>query len=93
MRQINVYDTRNLSGAISMVEVDHSNGTLIPLFDADTNALYLAGKGDSQVRFFECSNKDPWVIPGECLSTAVQSHQLIDESVNEYSSLVNFIRQ
>ena len=38
--------------------------TLIPLFDQDTNALFLAGKGDNNVRFFECTNKDPFLIEG-----------------------------
>ncbi len=35
----------------------------MPFFDADTNLLYLAGKGDGNVRFYEISNEAPHVYP------------------------------
>ena len=34
----------------------------MPIFDADTNVLYLCGKGDGNVRYYEFVNHDPWMF-------------------------------
>lgn len=36
-----------------MVELDTSNGVMFPLYDPDTNLVFLCGKGDSVIRYFE----------------------------------------
>lgn len=36
-----------------MVELDTSNGVMFPLYDPDTNLIFLCGKGDSVIRYFE----------------------------------------
>lgn len=41
--------------------IDSSAGQLMPFFDADTNVLFLAGKGDGNVRYFELTDKDPYL--------------------------------
>jgi len=33
---------------------------LMPFFDEDTNLLFLAGKGDGNIRFYEIVNDEPW---------------------------------
>jgi coronin-1B/1C/6 len=33
--------------------MDSSSGTIYPTFDADTNVLYLAGRGDGNIRYLE----------------------------------------
>ncbi|XP_067943788.1 coronin-7-like isoform X2 [Watersipora subatra] len=71
-REVMVYDLRNLSDSLSTVQIDNSNGTLIPLFDNDTNMLYLAGKGDNNVRFMECSGKMPYVALAACDPLPIQ---------------------
>lgn len=38
-----------------MVELDTSNGVMFPLYDPDTNLVFLCGKGDSVIRYFEVS--------------------------------------
>jgi coronin-7 len=37
---------------------------LIPLYDPDTNMMFLAGKGDITVQFLEVTDRDPYLIEG-----------------------------
>lgn len=52
-RQYAVWDPRNLSEAIVRDNVDTAAGLLMPFFDGDTGVLYLAGKGDGNIRYYE----------------------------------------
>lgn len=45
LRQVTVRDIRNFSVPEKSMELDCSTGILIPLFDPDTNMLFLVGKG------------------------------------------------
>lgn len=54
-RQYALWDTRDLSKPIKMSTLDSSTGVIAPLFDADTNLIYLGGNGDSTVRVMEFS--------------------------------------
>ena len=63
-REVKVYDTRNMSCCANTVEIDNATGTLMPLLDADTDMLYLVGKGDNNVRFMQSTDKDPYVVEG-----------------------------
>lgn len=36
----------------------------MPLYDADTNMLFLSGKGDSTISYMEVTDKDPYLIEG-----------------------------
>ena len=42
--------------------VDTAAGAMIPLWDADTNVLYLCGKGDGIVRLYEYEDKSPFIF-------------------------------
>ena len=44
-----------------MVELDTSNGVMFPIYDPDTNLVYLCGKGDSVIRYFEITPEPPFV--------------------------------
>lgn len=35
------------------IDLDSSNGVLIPIYDSDLSMIYLIGKGDSAIRYFE----------------------------------------
>ena len=52
-REWKMWDLRNLSKAIAHDSLDQASGTLLPFFDVDTNMLYLAGKGDGNIRYYE----------------------------------------
>ena len=48
-------DESRLDEPIIQEELDTSNGVLFPLYDYDTGLLYLVGKGDCSVRYYEVS--------------------------------------
>ncbi|CAH2251681.1 jg2321 [Pararge aegeria aegeria] len=64
LRQIMIRDIRNLSQTQKTLELDCSTGVLMPLFDADTNMLFLAGKGDTTILYMELTDRDPYLIEG-----------------------------
>lgn len=57
-RQLGLWDSRNLAKAIKMTTVDSSSGILMPFYDADVKMLYVAGKGDGNIRYFEYDNNE-----------------------------------
>lgn len=46
------------------LELDCSTGVLMPLYDPDTNMLFLAGKGDTTIAYMEVTDKEPHLIDG-----------------------------
>lgn len=64
LRQIIIRDLRNFQTAEKALELDCSTGILIPLFDADTNMLFLAGKGDTTIGYMEVVDREPYLIEG-----------------------------
>lgn len=57
-RQIKLWDPRNVSQPIKSQTIDTSAGTLMPFYDADTAMLYVAGKGDGNIRYYELQNDE-----------------------------------
>ncbi|KAL0083424.1 hypothetical protein F4703DRAFT_1738537 [Phycomyces blakesleeanus] len=57
-RQLNLWDTTDLSKPIKTEFLDTSSGVLMPFYDADTKMLYLAGKGDGNIRYYEYENDE-----------------------------------
>ncbi|CAG9782241.1 unnamed protein product [Diatraea saccharalis] len=64
LRQIMIRDVRNLSQTQKTLELDCSTGILMPLFDPDTNMLFLAGKGDTTILYMELTDREPFLIEG-----------------------------
>ena len=55
-RQLCLWDSRYLSSCVGPVQTevtDRSSGLLMPFYDQDTQMLFLAGKGDGNVRYWE----------------------------------------
>ena len=59
-REIKVWDLKDLSKPVHTEPIDTAAGALIPLWDGDTNVLYLCGKGDGVVRLYEYEDKAPY---------------------------------
>ncbi|ORY48409.1 hypothetical protein BCR35DRAFT_310850 [Leucosporidium creatinivorum] len=58
-RQVYVWDSRDLvKGPVKTITIDQSSGTLMPFWNASNNILFLAGKGDGNVRYYEYENDD-----------------------------------
>jgi len=53
-RQYYVFDSKNLSAPLlGPVNIDNSAGTIMPFYDEDSELLFLAGKGDGNIRYYE----------------------------------------
>ena len=44
MRELTIWDSRNLSAAVTRVAVGQGSGAFNPMFDEDTNVLFLNAK-------------------------------------------------
>jgi len=60
-RQYSIWDPRNMTAALKTENIDTASGILMPFFDHDTNILYLAGKGDGNIRYYEVVDEAPYV--------------------------------
>ncbi|KAJ8005664.1 hypothetical protein DPEC_G00120280 [Dallia pectoralis] len=60
-RQLALWNPQSMDEAITVHEMDTSNGVLLPFYDPDTNVVYLCGKGDSSIRYFEITDEAPFV--------------------------------
>ncbi|MBN3278796.1 COR1C protein, partial [Polyodon spathula] len=60
-RQVALWNPQNMDEPIALHELDSSNGVLLPFYDPDTNVVYLCGKGDSSIRYFEVTEETPYV--------------------------------
>lgn len=58
-REIAVWSEDDLSAPLRIDCVDSSSGILIPFYDHDTRMVYVAGKGDGNVRYYEIINESP----------------------------------
>ncbi|GAA5973156.1 hypothetical protein JCM8115_000222 [Rhodotorula mucilaginosa] len=58
-RQTFLWDSRDLTkGPIKQMTIDQSSGMLMPFFVAGNNVLFLAGKGDGNVRMYELADDE-----------------------------------
>jgi len=57
-REFNIYDPRAMEKPIHHTGLDNASGVIMPFFDPDTNMLFLAGKGDGNIRYFEWTGED-----------------------------------
>jgi coronin-1B/1C/6 len=48
---------------LTTIDLDQSAGALLPFYDEDTRVLYLTGKGDGNVRYYEFTDDAPYVHP------------------------------
>ncbi|XP_019505979.1 PREDICTED: coronin-6 isoform X9 [Hipposideros armiger] len=51
----------NFEEPVALQEMDTSNGVLLPFYDPDSSIIYLCGKGDSSIRYFEITDEAPFV--------------------------------
>eukprot|EP01120_Amphizonella_sp_Union-15-10_P015472 TRINITY_DN7973_c0_g3_i1.p1 TRINITY_DN7973_c0_g3~~TRINITY_DN7973_c0_g3_i1.p1 ORF type:complete len:475 (+),score=127.33 TRINITY_DN7973_c0_g3_i1:48-1427(+) len=56
-RQFSIWDPKDISKPlVGPTNIDSSAGMLMPFFDNDTNNLFLAGKGDGNIRYYEVTD-------------------------------------
>jgi len=61
-RQVGIWDARALNAPLNMQDLDTSASVAIPYYDYDTSVLFLAGKGDASVKYFELTDEDPYLF-------------------------------
>ena len=89
-RQIGIWDAFNLKkGSIGgFYTVDQSSGILMPFFDDSNKILYIAGKGDGNIRYYEFQNDELFEL-SEFQSTdpqrgfAIAPKRFVDVKSNE----------
>lgn len=63
-REIKMWDVDKIdNGPVNTTELDRSSGALFPYFDCDLNILYIFGKGDSCIHYYEiCEDISPYLF-------------------------------
>ena len=59
MRQFALWDARDLSRPLAVKGLGSSSGVSVPLYDADTDLFFIAGKGEGTVRVYEALPATP----------------------------------
>jgi len=59
-RQLKIWDCKKLDKELSALDIDQAAGVIMPFYDEDINVLYLAGKGDGNIRYYEIVDEDPY---------------------------------
>ncbi len=65
-----------LSAPLFTQEIDQASGVLMPFYDPDLKILYLGGKGDGNIRYYELSDSAPFSYPLSEHRTAVSAKGL-----------------
>ncbi|KAJ1823322.1 Coronin-like protein crn1 [Coemansia sp. RSA 2671] len=61
-REIYLWDSMNLAAPISKLNVDMSAGMLMPFYDSGSSMLYVAGKGDGNIRYYEYTDDKLYLL-------------------------------
>lgn len=60
-RQISLWDLKRGNEPLKTDNLDTSSGSLVPYCDIDTSLLFLAGKGDGNIRYYELVQEEPYL--------------------------------
>jgi hypothetical protein len=60
-REYSIWDSANLAEPLRSESIDTGSGVLFPYYDKDTRMIYVAGKGDANIRYFEVDEERPFV--------------------------------
>ncbi|CDI77256.1 hypothetical protein, conserved [Eimeria acervulina] len=53
VRELHLWDIKNITKPLIRVEIDRGSQPLYPIFDETLGMLYVAGKGDGNLRYFQ----------------------------------------
>jgi len=59
-REFNIFDPRAIAEPVAHLNIDTSSGGIMPYFDQDSSVLFLAGKGDGNIRYYEIVDEAPY---------------------------------
>lgn len=55
-----VWSQHDLTEPLTIENIDSSSGVLFLYYDHDTRMVYVAGKGDGNIRYYEVTDEPPW---------------------------------
>lgn len=73
LRQMNLWDPRMMNQSLQTISIDNASGQLFPIFDEDSQVVYLAGKGDTIIRYYELfhpENSNPNIMKANEFQTS-----------------------
>jgi len=60
-REYALWDPRDMSKPLNRSTVDSGAGLLMPFYDDDTCVLFVGGKGDGNIRYYEMVDTEPYL--------------------------------
>ncbi|KAL6066433.1 Coronin-like protein crn1 [Balamuthia mandrillaris] len=57
-RDLAIWDSRNMSQTLSRHVIDSGHGFMMPFYDMDTGIMFLGGKGDSNIRYYDITPEE-----------------------------------
>jgi len=60
-REYAVWDPKKFTEPLTRTNVDSASGVLLPFYDNDTSVLFLGGKGDGNIRYYEIVDEAPYI--------------------------------
>eukprot|EP01080_Neovahlkampfia_damariscottae_P001215 gene1215-11305_t len=60
-REFTIWDRRKLDKYVSKTQIDSGSSFFKTFFDWDNNLIYLSGKGDREIKFYEIVDKEPYI--------------------------------
>jgi len=60
-REFCVWDPKDLSKPVNRTSIDSGAGQLMPFYDNDTSVLFMGGKGDGSIKYYEIVDEAPYI--------------------------------
>lgn len=60
-RQYAIWNQHDLKKPLNAADIDSASGILQPFFDYETKTLYLCGKGEGTIRYYEIVDEHPYI--------------------------------
>ncbi|KAG5679229.1 hypothetical protein PVAND_008809 [Polypedilum vanderplanki] len=60
-RQYAIWNQHDLKKALVAADIDSASGVIQPFFDYETKTLYLCGKGEGTIRYYEIVDEAPYI--------------------------------
>lgn len=60
-RQYSIWEMHDLKTPLATADIDSSSGILQPFFDYETKTIYLCGKGEGCIRYYEIVDEQPYI--------------------------------